>query len=82
VTHPVVREAAAVGLPGPGLGTARAGCGAGAGRTPSSDRPTKGEAPGSALSAMRPSWVVFIAALPVTRSGKILRADLQGPGGR
>jgi acetyl-CoA synthetase len=76
VAHPAVREAAAVGLPDPVKGTALVLVAVTA----------DGGAPKESLAdevaahlaahlgpAMRPSRVVFVAALPVTRSGKILR---------
>jgi acetyl-CoA synthetase len=76
VVHPGVREAAAVGVPDPVKGTALVLVAV----------PAPGHEPTSALAgeigahlaahlgpAMRPSRVVFVTALPVTRSGKILR---------
>jgi acetyl-CoA synthetase len=76
VAHPAVREAAAVGLPDAVKGTALVLVAVAAvGRTPS---PALAGEIGAHLaehlgSAMRPSRVLFVAALPVTRSGKILR---------
>ena len=76
-SHPAVREAAAVGLPDPLKGTALVVV---AVALPGSE---PGEALGLDLArhieahlgpALRPSRVVWADALPVTRSGKILRA--------
>ncbi|HUK13877.1 MAG TPA: AMP-binding protein [Thermoanaerobaculaceae bacterium] len=77
VAHPAVREAAAVGLPDPVKGT----------RLVLVAVPRPGFTPGDALAeeviahigahlgpTMRPARVLWATALPVTRSGKILRA--------
>ena len=80
IEHPAVREAAAIGLPDPLKGDALVLVAV----------PRAGFAPGDALggevaahvaarlgSTMRPSRVVWVEALPVTRSGKILRGVIR-----
>lgn len=80
VSHPAVREAAAVGLPDPLKGT----------RLVLVVVPSPGQVPSPELAAavrdhvggllgstMRPERVLWVAALPVTRSGKILRAVIR-----
>ena len=80
IEHPAVREAAAIGLPDPLKGD----------RLVLVAVPRGGFAPGDALGAevaghlaarlgstMRPSLVVWVEALPVTRSGKILRGVIR-----
>ena len=80
VSHPAVREAAAVGLPDPLKGT----------KLVLVVTPRPGKNPSRHLSqavathvagllgpAMRPAEVRWVTALPVTRSGKILRAVIR-----
>ncbi len=80
IEHPAVREAAAIGVPDPIKGEQLVLVAV----------PVAGCAPGDALalevaelvaarlgSTMRPARVVFVAALPVTRSGKILRGVIR-----
>ncbi len=79
-THPAVREAAAVGLPDPVKGT----------RLVLVATPRPGFTPSEKLGrevashvadrlggTMRPSEVVWVSTLPVTRSGKILRGVIR-----
>lgn len=80
VSHPAVKEAAAVGLPDPVKGT----------KLVLVVTPRPGKGPSRDLSeavarhvegllgpAMRPAEVRWVTALPVTRSGKILRAVIR-----
>lgn len=80
ISHPAVREAAAVGLPDPRTGTRLVVVAVAAGGV----EPTAALAAeitahiGAALGpALRPAAVVWVPALPVTRSGKILRGALR-----
>ena len=76
VVHPAVREAAAVGLPDPVKGTALvlvAVLAPGHEPTPALAGEIGAHLAAHLGPAMRPARVAFVAALPVTRSGKILR---------
>ncbi len=80
LTHPAVREAAAVGLPDPVKGTQLVLVAVAAGPVVGSEQlgGEVAEHVASALgAALRPSAVVWVPALPVTRSGKILRGALR-----
>lgn len=80
IAHPAVREAAAVGLPDPVKGTrlvlvavARATIEA----SPELGRQVAEHVAGALGATLRPAAVVWVPALPVTRSGKILRGALR-----
>ncbi len=80
VSHPAVREAAAVGLPDPVKGTRLVLVVVAHDDHDPSDELSAAvrEHVGEALGAtMRPSEVLWLEALPVTRSGKILRGVLR-----
>ncbi len=80
ITHPAVQEAAAVGLPDPVKGT-RLVLVAVAEKTveptPELGREVAGHVASALGAALRPAAVVWVEALPVTRSGKILRGALR-----
>jgi acetyl-CoA synthetase len=78
--HPAVREAAAVGVPHPVKGTALVLVAVpAAGRTPSFDLADEVATHLAAHlgAAMRPSRIVWVEGLPMTRSGKILRGVIR-----
>lgn len=78
--HPAVREAAAIGVPDPIKGTRLVLVAvASAGHEPSKElgREVAGHIAEQMGAAMRPSEVRWVSALPVTRSGKIVRGVIR-----
>lgn len=80
ITHQAVREAAAVGLPDPVKGTRLVLVAVAEGANePTQDlgRQVAEHVAASLGASLRPAAVVWVPALPVTRSGKILRGALR-----
>jgi acetyl-CoA synthetase len=79
VSHPRVREAAAVGLPDPVKGTRLVVVAVAAGGRGDAElgRELATHVADRLGAALRPSAVVWVPALPVTRSGKILRGVIR-----
>ena len=80
ISHPAVREAAAVGLPDRVKGMRLVVVAVAEGSEPPAaelGQEVAGHVAAALGAALRPSAVVWVPALPVTRSGKILRGALR-----